>query len=75
VLLQVPAQSLLLILMYSHVHLCGAFCKVFHTTALQEHVIELGKLALDCLIISELDLGRVCHCLGEPRIGCAVTGT
>ncbi|WIA12059.1 hypothetical protein OEZ85_012136 [Tetradesmus obliquus] len=29
----------------------------------QEHVIELGKLALDCLIISELDLGRVCHCL------------
>lgn len=36
-----------------------------HRVALQEHVIELGKLALDCLIISELDLGRVCHCLSE----------
>lgn len=31
-----------------------------------DHVIELGKLGLDCLIISELDLGRVCHCIGEP---------
>jgi hypothetical protein len=55
--------------------LCGALCNAFLTTALQEHVIELGKLALDCLIISELDLGRVCHCLGEPCIGRAVTGT
>ncbi|KAF8071180.1 hypothetical protein HT031_001262 [Scenedesmus sp. PABB004] len=32
--------------------------------AVQDHVIELGKLALDCLLLSELDLGRVCHCLG-----------
>jgi hypothetical protein len=39
---------------------------------MQEHVIELGKLALDCLIISELDLGRVCHCLGEPGFACAL---
>lgn len=33
-----------------------------------EHVLELGKLALDCLIISELDMGRVCHCIGEPSV-------
>lgn len=32
----------------------------------QAHVVELGKISLDCLIIGELDLGRVCHCLGEP---------
>lgn len=31
---------------------------------LQEHVVELGENSLDCLIIGELDLGRVCHCLG-----------
>jgi hypothetical protein len=34
-------------------------------------VIELGKLALDCLIISELDLGRVCHCLGKLHMWCS----
>lgn len=32
---------------------------------LQDHIIELGKLALDCILISEFDLGRVCHCLGK----------
>lgn len=25
--------------------------------------MELGKAGLDCLIIGELDLGRVCHCI------------
>ena len=31
----------------------------------QDHVIELGKLGLDCLIMSEepVDLGRACHCV------------
>lgn len=31
----------------------------------QEHVIELGKLGLDCLIMSEppVDLGPACHCI------------
>jgi len=31
----------------------------------QDHVIELGKLGLDCLILSECpaDLGRACHCV------------
>lgn len=34
----------------------------------QDHVIELGKISLDCLIIGELDLGRVCHCLGKHHM-------
>jgi hypothetical protein len=29
--------------------------------------MELGKNSLDCLLIGELDLGRVCHCLGRPE--------
>lgn len=41
---------------------------------LQENVVELGKISLDCLIIGEMDLGRVCHCLGMPQrisvLGC-----
>lgn len=38
-----------------------------HVSMLQEHVMELGKNSLDCLLIGELDLGRVCHCLGRPE--------
>jgi hypothetical protein len=44
---------------------------------LQDHVVELGKISLDCLIISEMDLGRVCHCLGmfynTSLLGCCLT--
>eukprot|EP00879_Flechtneria_rotunda_P023560 GHRR01024925.1.p1 GENE.GHRR01024925.1~~GHRR01024925.1.p1 ORF type:complete len:713 (+),score=291.71 GHRR01024925.1:1579-3717(+) len=31
----------------------------------QQHVIELGKLCLDCCIVHFVDLGRVCHCLAS----------
>lgn len=34
-----------------------------NSTVLQDHAIELGKLGLDCLIFSEVDLGHVCHCI------------
>jgi hypothetical protein len=32
--------------------------------------VSLSKMSLDCIIIGELDLGRVCHCLGEPALAC-----
>lgn len=41
---------------------------------LQAHVVQLGKISLDCIIIGEVDLGRVCHCLGALSVcscGCS----
>lgn len=29
-----------------------------------EHVSELGRLALECLMMRELKTGRICHCIG-----------
>lgn len=50
----------------SYISSCQPACLLF----LQDHVVELGKISLDCLIIGELDLGRVCHCLGELTVVC-----
>jgi hypothetical protein len=38
-------------------------------------VIELGKMGLDCLIIGEADLGRVCHCLSATLATLAAHAT
>jgi hypothetical protein len=51
----------------SQPHCHSLACATVPPLLCQDHIIQLGKLALDCLLIAEADLGRVCHCLGESH--------
>jgi hypothetical protein len=44
---------------------------------LQDHVIELGKLGMDTLILSEgsVNLGRACHCISATLATLAANET
>jgi hypothetical protein len=53
------------------------YCMTEPMEVTEDHIIELGKLGMDCIILSEfpVDLGRTCHCISATLATLAANET